>query len=687
MAKNNKTKTNTSTANINPKIYYNNEYVAISDMAESDLVQFLDDRYSIMESANIRVEQAKERDKSDKQWTAISMYDDFGNLKINIPLEKNLEDVYEGRNSGKLNFDIQPDGKQASVDELQPASYAMEYYLEWWNNRGSGIYDILPRMRRMKFRYGTLFSTIAINNKQDIRYKIKEWVSIVDMEDLENKENYESYIMDMYEFFPNEINIREVYLDEKALGQQDIQKCEDMFIEKNISLTKIENTRWHNKNYDKISELQADWEGTDNKQNKNTYSDSETKIRFYYNNITKDYVVYSPGTKVIVHRWKMLYNHGKLPIESCQHYSDINCIYWVSWPKKIAYLKGYKTEIMQAILDNAAMGTGLNFIIGNNGKVEEWDMWWDNINVRQSTVWAEQVQQLQPQANAGLVAILEILDDMVVQDTGENIRATIDMQTDKVGIVEMMEENKAVRHKSVDENWNLFLDKALTMMLSNLAQFAPKIWSRVIQVDWDGEKLDKVQYPMITVQDAVVKQTKNGVKIIKEDNYGKYWYFELKPGLLWDDLGVKIVTPSSISTLPLVRKANFDKWIESKLKMMEIASMDQSWKMMQAMIDSISMQEALEWGNDVYWFEDKLKADTGKDKIKKKNLELVKKLREKMDLTLNGQDGTNGENMNMPPKKAPSVDEGWGIQNPVLTEWPGQMPEEAQQVQEQPILN
>jgi len=29
---------------------------------------------------------------------------------------------------------------------------------------------------------------------------------------------------------------------------------------------------------------------------------------------------------------------------------------------------------MQAILDNAAMGTGLNFIIGNNGKVEEWDM-------------------------------------------------------------------------------------------------------------------------------------------------------------------------------------------------------------------------------------------------------------------------------------------------------------------------
>jgi len=49
------------------------------------------------------------------------------------------------------------------------------------------------------------------------------------------------------------------------------------------------------------------------------------------------------------------------------------------------------------------------------------------------------------------------------------------MQTDKVGIVEMMEENKAIRHKSVDSNWNLFLDRVLTMMLSNIAQFVPTL--------------------------------------------------------------------------------------------------------------------------------------------------------------------------------------------------------------------
>jgi hypothetical protein len=68
---------------------------------------------------------------------------------------------------------------------------------------------------------------------------------------------------------------------------------------------------------------------------------------------------------------------------------------------------------------------------------------------------------------------------LVVQDTGENVRATIDMQSDKVGIVEMMEENKAIRHKSVDANWNLFLDRVLTMTLSNIAQFVPKLLCKI----------------------------------------------------------------------------------------------------------------------------------------------------------------------------------------------------------------
>ena len=668
----NKTKTDKKLkTKIDPKVWYNNSFYTISEMTDVELAEYLDDRFNKMSSATIREEQERDWKMADKQRTALTWYDQFWNLQINLPLEQNLEDVYAGRTSGKLNFDIQPDGKQADVSELQPATYTMEYYLEWWPNRWSGIYDILPRMRRNKARYGTMFAFVGINNKQDIKYRIKKWVSILDMADLENKENYEPFIIDQYEFFPTSLDVKEVYVDEKALWQPDIQEAEDLIVERNVSLTKIKNTRWDNKNYKNIEWLEADWNSSQSKPNEKINSTGEAKIRFYYNNVTKDYIVYSPQNKTIIHRSKMLYNHGKLPIESCQHFTDVKCLYGIGFPKKIRYLKAYKTEVLQAILDNAAQWAWLNFLIWNSGTVEERDMWWDGINVRQSTGWVEQVQQMQPQSNIGLSAILDILDDLIVQDTGENVRATIDMQTDKVGIVEMMEENKSVRHKSVDENWNLFLDRALTMMLSNVAQFAPSIWSEVLEIDFDWEKIKKVQYPKITVENASVKQTSKGIKIIKEDNYGKYGYFELKPWLVWDNLWVKIVTPSSTNSLPLVRKANFDQWIESKLKIMEIANMDKSWKMMQELIDSISLKEAIERWNDVYWFEDKLKADTGKDKIKKKNLELVEKLRERMQIlapnnTQNGQITWNAGAGTQP--KAWKLDENTVTKNPVTWE-------------------
>jgi hypothetical protein len=45
--------------------------------------------------------------------------------------------------------------------------------------------------------------------------------------------------MDAWEFFPKDLDVRSVYVDEKALNQPDIQKAEDGFIEKMVSLDKI----------------------------------------------------------------------------------------------------------------------------------------------------------------------------------------------------------------------------------------------------------------------------------------------------------------------------------------------------------------------------------------------------------------------------------------------------------------
>ena len=620
-------KDNSEQPNINTKVELFQYKSSIEDMDDLKLIEFLDNRFSEMSSATIRKNKELDWDKFDRQFTALSVRDQYGNLKVNLPMEQNLIDTYEGRNTGKLIFDIQPDWKQADIEELQPAKYAMEFYLEWWDNKGSWFYEVAPRLRRGKAKYWTAFAFVWLENNKQLKFKIKDWADILSIADLENKENYEPYILDAWEFFPKDLDIRSVYVDEKALNQPDIQKAEDCFVEKMMSLDKINFVRWKSNWYRNIDKLSESTYDEDKKNNKDHQARNQVLIRFYYNSLSKDYIIYAPDNSVIIHKSKMLYNHWKLPIESVQHYSDDNCLYGIGICEKIKYLKWFKSEIMQSILDNAAMSSWLNFVIWNSWEIEDWNLWGNWINMWRTTVWAEQIQQLQPQINSWLISILNILDDLVVQDTWENVRAIIDMQTDKVGIVEMMEENKAIRHKSVDSNWNLFLDRILTMMLSNIAQFVPTLLCKTETIKQWKKEVTKIEYPYIRIKDAVVKK-KNGKMIIdKEDNYGKLWYFELKPWTLSEWLWVKIVTPSSTNILPLIKKDAITKWIDNKLKLAQLAALDQTWQMMQKLQSTINFQELNDWINDVYWFEDKLKSKTGKDKIKDLNMKKVERIR------------------------------------------------------------
>ena len=621
-------KDNSEQPNINTKVELFQYKSSIEDMDDLKLIEFLDNRFSDMSSATIRKNKELDWDKFDRQFTALSVRDQYGNLKVNLPMEQNLIDTYEGRNTGKLIFDIQPDWKQADIEELQPAKYAMEFYLEWWDNKGSWFYEVAPRLRRGKAKYWTAFAFVWLENNKQLKFKIKDWADILSIADLENKENYEPYILDAWEFFPKDLDIRSVYVDEKALNQPDIQKAEDCFVEKMMSLDKINFVRWKSNWYRNIDKLSESTYDEDKKNNKDHQAKNQVLIRFYYNSLSKDYIIYAPDNSVIIHKSKMLYNHWKLPIESVQHYSDDNCLYGIGICEKIKYLKWFKSEIMQSILDNAAMSSWLNFVIWNSWEIEDWNLWGNWINMWRTTVWAEQIQQLQPQINSWLISILNILDDLVVQDTWENVRAIIDMQTDKVGIVEMMEENKAIRHKSVDSNWNLFLDRILTMMLSNIAQFVPTLLCKTETIKQWKKEVTKIEYPYIRIKDAVVVKKKNGKMIIdKEDNYGKLWYFELKPWTLSEWLWVKIVTPSSTNILPLIKKDAITKWIDNKLKLAQLAALDQTWQMMQKLQSTINFQELNDWINDVYWFEDKLKSKTGKDKIKDLNMKKVERIR------------------------------------------------------------
>jgi hypothetical protein len=78
-------------------------------MDDVSLITFLDGRFSDMSAVQIRKNKELDWDKFDRQHTALSVRDQYGNIKVNLPMEQNLIDAYEGRNAGKLIFDIQPD--------------------------------------------------------------------------------------------------------------------------------------------------------------------------------------------------------------------------------------------------------------------------------------------------------------------------------------------------------------------------------------------------------------------------------------------------------------------------------------------------------------------------------------------------------------------------------------------------
>jgi hypothetical protein len=67
---------------------------------------------------------------TDAQMEAPVSYDNNGKLNINAPTSQNLVEIHTGRQAGQMFFNIEPDGNQADVNELQPAKYILEYYLE-----------------------------------------------------------------------------------------------------------------------------------------------------------------------------------------------------------------------------------------------------------------------------------------------------------------------------------------------------------------------------------------------------------------------------------------------------------------------------------------------------------------------------------------------------------------------------
>ena len=109
---------------------------------------------------------------------------------------------------------------------------------------------------------------------------------------------------------------------------------------------------------------------------------------------------------------------------------------------------------------------------------------------------------------------------------------------------------------------------------------------------------------------------------------GKFGYFELKPDVI-QGIGVKITTPSTNSSTPIIERAKITEYINNTMGIINLAMSTQDPSIMEKAKSAINIEQLIEWMNDAYQYDQQsLKANTEKDTIKKKNLEKIDKIKE-----------------------------------------------------------
>lgn len=561
-------------------------------------------------------------DQYEDQTNAVSFYDNEWNLVANIPLEKELKEYYMGRTEWKINFDIIPDW-QVDIEELQPSKYALNFFLDW--NYKDNFWKENKLLRDLKSTYWSWIFYTGIRQYKDFRYVTKEDAELQNWTDILNENNFDKQINETWFFHPKSIHPKDFFIDDAAYGQPDVQYADDCIYKEKVSAIEFLN-RYKNNNAIMNLDLVTYFKDI-NPKNKDDQSIDIRQIVLYhyFNRITKKYLIVA-NEAVLIFNGLYLYNDWKLPFVNVQHFSNVNRFWWEWYPERVGFLKAYKSEVFQDILSSSAMSSGLHLIVWNDDQIgQDWTLWGRQMNLWRTTGWVDKVQQMNttPNINA-FQSVIALIDKEIAVASWINPNETIEADSDKVWIVEIMEARKSVRNRSVDENYNIWLDESLTMTLDRIKQFAPALLSEKIKdSDW---KIIKTIFPKIRINDKVIK--KEWGKQIFEEDIGKFWYFELKPNVV-QGIGVKIVTPSTNAVLPILERQKITEYINNLNTMIMLASQDQTGEMMKKVKETIQFDQLIDWINDAYGYDSNgLKANTKKDKIKKENIKKIKQIQE-----------------------------------------------------------
>ena len=106
------------------------------------------------------------------------------------------------------------------------------------------------------------------------------------------------------------------------------------------------------------------------------------------------------------------------------------------------------------------------------------------VNTWRTTGDATQVQPLNMSNNLNyLTSVLATIENEIRTDTGIDPQAMFEAPAQQLGTVEIIEENKAIRYKAVDQSRDLAIDDAFTMALNNILEYGPILMREYEEID------------------------------------------------------------------------------------------------------------------------------------------------------------------------------------------------------------
>ena len=525
--------------------------------SDNEALQRVKDRYDDMSKG--RTEQEALRDYIDRTFKAKPSYKWNGQTVPNLKVEEALIEASIWMQDSQIPISVEADWKPDWI-MLSLAKYTLDHFIY----KEAITKEIRLHMDYSRARYWTavLFSGLELESKF-IAKESNDWYFNPKWE-LERIEQLHVKVKD--------IPIRQAYFDDTA---KRYEECVDCIYEEYLSIDEYKlrylDDNWKSKSDFTNAEYVWTVEVTDENRENNTWADM-VKLWHYYNKLYAKYIIVA-NEKIVIYNWIASTRHWELPLVPVQFYNNPYSIYGIGIPERYATIKALNQNFYSAMIGWAWLNAwSILFAwewteIDGEIFVEPWE-----ISVIEMTKWsARDITPYNTSVNIEqLTNVITLMDDMGAYLTWISIKAPYTSPAKTAFETSVMKEEQNNRLKTIYETRIHGLEQAFTLMLSNIFTFLPYQYAeRMID---EKEKLENYERYQIPVEwYRIIRDTEwNPLNIEEAKDYKDY--FDLKPEIIewarW--MKVRIVTPSTQSTMKALEVENITKFIQAKQMIMQM---------------------------------------------------------------------------------------------------------------------